>query len=600
MNKIQENQLKQVRDQIMEWVEQDEEKIVEIFSRLVQCETPSPPGDTREAMALVQSYLDAEGLPYKEVNAEETMPNIISSVQMSSEGRHLMFNGHLDVLPAGDEPGWTDDPWSGKIADGRVWGRGTSDMKAGVTAMLFAYTYLSRLREQLTGKLSLTLVSDEETGYGRGTGYMFEQIESEMEADCVLSAEPSGTDAISFASKGYMQFTVRVATRGAISGYPNESKSSIRIATDIIRDLDELEGIKVNVPPSIAGILSDPQQRERYDELRGKDSAEILPLITVNVGTIEGGSSPSVISPDCTFSVSVVLPVGTDPYVVFSKARDIVARYPEAKFEFEGVDSADVSDPESEMAIILQETVEGLGWTKPEMTPDVAMSDCRYWRYRGTPAFWYGPDGSNCSAANESVSIEELLHIVRTHALAAAQYLIKDHIEEDDTEGSTLTEKKTKFAVHNEIKSVPSVRVARITAKAKSFDDIDPVIGPLFDQLYHSLTEAGVSVGVPLATFEEDEDGDGYELIVAAAFSVGPEVVSGDGFEVVELPGFESAATRVHRGSESTDAAWNRLRRWISKQGYRPKEVYREFYIVAEPNPQELWATELQQLVTRR
>ncbi|WP_171056252.1 M20/M25/M40 family metallo-hydrolase [Paenibacillus sinopodophylli] len=532
------------------------------------------------------------------------MPNIISSVQMPSEGRHLMFNGHLDVLPAGDEPGWNDDPWSGKIADGRVWGRGTSDMKAGVTAMLFAYNYLFQLRDQLKGKLSLTVVSDEETGYGRGTGYMFEQIESEMEADCVLTAEPSGTDAISYASKGYMQFTVRVATRGAISGYPNESKSSIRISSDIIRDLDELEDIKIEVPTSIMGIISDPLRHERYDELRGDGAADILPLITVNVGMIKGGSSPSVISPDCTFSVSVVLPVGTDAYVVFSKAREIVARYPEASIELEGVDSADVSNPESEMANILQETVKGLGWNKPEMVPDVAISDCRYWRYRGTPAYWYGPDGSDCSAANESVSIEELLHIVRTHALAAAQYLIKelDDTEEYKREESEVSEIKMKYAAHKPvIKSVPPLRVARITAKAKSFNHIDTILGPLFDQLYLSLTEAGVSVGaVPLATYEEDEEGNGYELIVAAAYPVGPEVVSGDGFEVVELPGFESAVTTVHRGSETTDSTWNKLRRWISRQGYRPQEVYREFYIVAQPNPRELWATELQQLITRK
>ncbi|MCW3792662.1 M20/M25/M40 family metallo-hydrolase [Paenibacillus sp. LS1] len=597
--------MEQIRDQIMKWVERDEEKIVDFFSRLVQCETPSPPGDTRQAMALIQSHLDAEGLTYKEVNAEEIMPNIISSVQMPKEGRHLMFNGHLDVLPAGDEPGWTDDPWSGKVEDGRVWGRGTSDMKAGVTAMLFAYSYLSQLRDQLKGKLSLTLVSDEETGYGRGTGYMFEQIESEMEADCVLTGEPSGTDTISFASKGYMQFVVRVATRGAISGYPNESKSSIRIATDIIRELDELEGIKVDVPSSITDILSDPQRHERYDKLRGAGAASILPLITVNVGTIQGGSSPSVISPECNFSVSVVLPVGADPYVVFSKARDIISRYPEAEIELEGVDSADVSDPDSEMAQILQETVMGLGWAKPEMVPDVAISDCRYWRYRGTPAFWYGPDGSECSAANESVAIEELLHLVRTHALAAVQYLNQSPIDgmdkkEISSEESNGSETKTKKVIQKpEIKSLPSLRVARITAKAKSFNDVDSIIGPLFDQLYYSLNEAGVSVGVvPLATFEEDEEGNGYELIVSAAYPVGPEVVSGEGYEVIELPSLESAVTTVHRGSESTEATWNKLRRWIGRHGYRPQEVYREYYIVAHPNPRELWATELQQLIT--
>lgn len=53
-------------------------------------------------------------------------------------------------------------------------------MKAGVTAMLFAYTYLSRLKDLLGGKVSLTLASDKETGYERGTGYLFEQMELEI------------------------------------------------------------------------------------------------------------------------------------------------------------------------------------------------------------------------------------------------------------------------------------------------------------------------------------------------------------------------------------------------------------------------------------
>lgn len=73
-------------------------------------------------MALVKDFLTAQELQFKAVDFDEYMPNLISSVQMPAEGRHLMFNGHLDVLPAGDEPGWTDDPGSGKVADGRVWG----------------------------------------------------------------------------------------------------------------------------------------------------------------------------------------------------------------------------------------------------------------------------------------------------------------------------------------------------------------------------------------------------------------------------------------------------------------------------------------------
>lgn len=100
-------------------------------------------------------------------------------------------------------------------------------MKAGVTAMLFAYAYLARLKNRLAGKVSISIVSDEETGYGRGTGFMLEQREADMTADCILSGEPSGSYSISYASKGYVQFSVHISTRGAIAGYQNETENVI-------------------------------------------------------------------------------------------------------------------------------------------------------------------------------------------------------------------------------------------------------------------------------------------------------------------------------------------------------------------------------------
>lgn len=302
-------------------------------------------------------------------------------------------------------------------------------MKAGVTAMLFAYAYLHQLREHLHGRLSIAIASDEETGMGRGTGYMFEQIESDMMADCVLSAEPGGTQAITFSSKGYLHFTVEVETRGAIAGYPNASSSAIDIAIAIIRDLETLEEMKFELPSSISTRLADPEFREWLDEYYGKGTAGLIPSTSVNVGTIHGGSSASVISPDCVFEVAVVIPVGADPNLVLKKASTIVAKYPEAQIHIEGVDAADISDPDHEMSRILQDTVTDLGWPRPQLVPDVAISDLRYWRTRGTPGFWYGPDGEHVSAANESVEVEEILHLVRTYVIAAARYLTKDESE---------------------------------------------------------------------------------------------------------------------------------------------------------------------------
>lgn len=486
-----------------------------------------------------------------------------------------MFNGHLDVMPAGNEPGWTDAPWSGKITDGKVWGRGSSDMKAGVTAMLFAYTYLARLRGQLRGKLSLTLVSDEETGYERGTGYLFEQMEPDMLADCVLTGEPSRPETISFASKGYIQFTVTVRTRGAIAGYSNESKSAIEIAAAVIRDLKALEQLEVEVPEYITGRPGE---------------AEVLRKITVDITTIRGGDLISVNAPKCTFTAAVVVPVGTDLYCVVSSAQEIVSLHPEATLVLDGISPADASAPDGEMVGILQDTVASLGWTKPEPVADIAISDCRHWRYRGIPAYWYGPNGDRCSAADEYVEIEELLHLVRTYAIATARFLT----DPVPSEKPILPDLYTSSPAFPRIKKIPAMYAACVSGTATSFRaaEIDPLANQLLDTLYLRLAEANILPGaVAMVTMEENKASKCVE--VTAAVPVDRKITAITGLDVRELPEI-CAAAAPHYGAGSTSKTWSNLRRFVSSQGRKPARIYREIYLVSPPNPANTWITELQ------
>ncbi|MDX6748606.1 M20/M25/M40 family metallo-hydrolase [Geminicoccaceae bacterium 1502E] len=409
--------MSELREQILRWIEADEDKIVEFFSGLVRCKSPNPPGDTREAMSYMQHFLRSESLPFEEVNARDDWPNLISAVTMPRPGRHLMFNGHLDVFPAVNQPGWTDDPWSGKIANGRVWGRGTGDMKAGVTASTFAFAYLSRLRRHLKGKLSLTVVSDEESGGRFGVGHMFEKIEERMLADCVLSGESTTPRAVSFGGKGIVQFTVNVATPGAHASAPFRSANAIRTAMEIIRELDVLKDIPAETPPALAERLRDAGVRRQLG-----DFADYMTRTTLNIGTIQGGSKVNVIASDCRFAFEARIPIGLDPELIVGKAKEIVSRYEGATIEAVNSLSPDYCDPSGELATILQDTVESLGIARPVMIPTAALSDCKYWRDRGIPAYWYGPTPV-AGTPNESVAIEEVLILVKAHALAAADYL---------------------------------------------------------------------------------------------------------------------------------------------------------------------------------
>ena len=79
------------------------------------------------------------------------MPNIVGAYDCGSPGKHLVLNGHIDVFPVNENETWTQPPWSGAIADGKIWGRGAADMKCGTTASIFTYAYLHGLREKLKG-----------------------------------------------------------------------------------------------------------------------------------------------------------------------------------------------------------------------------------------------------------------------------------------------------------------------------------------------------------------------------------------------------------------------------------------------------------------
>lgn len=412
------------RASIEEWVAADANAITELCSKLIQAPSPSEAEDVSDCMRVVKGFCDDEKLAFQAVDYSEKLQNMISTTELDGPGAHLMLNGHLDAMPAGEEPGWERDPYSGDISDGKIWGRGASDMKCGVACEMYAYKYLAALKSKLPGKVSLTLVCDEETGYGRGTAYMFEQIPEQMAADCVLSAEPSGVESINFSSKGYIQFSVSVSTPGAIAGYANESESAILIAAQIITKMEELEDIEVQLPESMAALFANDEWLELQEYVRGEDHADLMTSVTVDACTIKGGSLYSVVAPDCTFAGAVVYPIGCPSEDLIARMQAIVDEYPEATLSIEAVDEPDYSDPTDEMVAILTDVVVDQGMEAPVTATDIAISDCRYWRYHGVPGFWYGPYGGGISTANEFVTVDDVLHTTRVLAEAGAMYLI--------------------------------------------------------------------------------------------------------------------------------------------------------------------------------
>ena len=221
-----------VKKQLATWIDDDRDKIVKFLCDFVRAKSPNPPGDTTLAAAHVTRFLEASGLPFRVIAPQPTMPNIVGAFDTGKPGHHLVLNGHMDVFPADAEAeGWTQDPWGGAIANGKIYGRGVADMKAGTSASIFTFYYLHRVREHLKGKLTLTAVSDEETFGPWGARYLMEH-HPEVHGDCCLNGEPSSPLTIRFGEKGpfWVKFTLHtIGAHGACTHLsPSATKQAAR------------------------------------------------------------------------------------------------------------------------------------------------------------------------------------------------------------------------------------------------------------------------------------------------------------------------------------------------------------------------------------
>jgi succinyl-diaminopimelate desuccinylase len=148
----------------------DERRAVELTRSLVRIRSVYEPGvdgsNESEAAAFLANLLRESGLRVTVQEAAPGRPNVIADWQGASfvagKGKTLMFEGHTDVVTEGDREAWTRDPYAGELDEGRIHGRGSADMKAGVAAAIVAVGAVARTAPDLAGRIRLGIVADEE------------------------------------------------------------------------------------------------------------------------------------------------------------------------------------------------------------------------------------------------------------------------------------------------------------------------------------------------------------------------------------------------------------------------------------------------------
>lgn len=223
-------------DRLLAEIAARRDEIVALCRELVRIPTVNPPGEAYAPCAELLGrrlarrgfevlYLRAEG----ERGDSDRHPrlNVVARREGGRPGPTVHFNGHIDVVPAGE--GWTVDPWAGVVRDGRVYGRGTCDMKGGIAAAVVAVEAILDLVPDFPGALEISGTVDEESGGFAGVAFLARQgLFSKPRVDHVVIPEPLDVDRVCIGHRGVWWAEIETHGRIAHGSMPFLGDSAIR------------------------------------------------------------------------------------------------------------------------------------------------------------------------------------------------------------------------------------------------------------------------------------------------------------------------------------------------------------------------------------
>jgi succinyl-diaminopimelate desuccinylase len=278
------------RERVLQEVDALREEVVAFTSDLIRIPTVNPPGDRYEdcarfigsrlsACGFEVEYHPAEGRP--EHTRAHPRVNVVGTRQGSGAGPVVHLNGHFDVVPAG--AGWTVDPFGGEVREGRIWGRGACDMKAGLAAALYAAEALRRAGVAHRGAIELSGTVDEESGGFAGVAWLAERGRiAKARTDYVIIPEPLNVDRVCLGHRGVYWFEVTTRGRSAHGSMPFLGQSAIEHMAAV------LEAVRTDLQPALA-------RRVTRMPVVPEDAARA----TINVNAVEGGQAVDGIQTPC-------------------------------------------------------------------------------------------------------------------------------------------------------------------------------------------------------------------------------------------------------------------------------------------------------------
>lgn len=398
-----------------------QDKVFDICKRLVRANSENPPGDTGMVANVAADVLKAvAGAEVQFATAEYPIVNVVARLRGRGAGRRLIFNGHLDTYPVGDSALWSVDPLNGVEMDGRLYGRGVSDMKGGIACSLLAFSVLAEFRDHWDGEIVVTLAGDEETMGRRGTQYLLNTV-PHATGDAMICGDAGSPRVLRFGEKGMIWLDVAASGRAAHGAHVHLGDNAIERLMEAVSALLTLRAVEINPPREVNRAIE--AATPVSEPLSGAGEAEVLRSVTVNCGLFNGGRTANLVADRAQASLDIRLPVGTT-------VADVEARIASLLDPISGVTYSIVrrfepnwTSPDHEIVRLMQAVGRDVLGKEPALNMRVGASDSRLYRLRGVPTVVCGLTPHNMGGPDEYVTLDDLVAVARIHALTAFDYL---------------------------------------------------------------------------------------------------------------------------------------------------------------------------------
>ena len=221
-----------------------EEKLVSVLQKMIQAQSYS--GNEGKVVSEIKAAFLANG--YDDVHVDE-YGSVIGTIKGNRPGPIFLYDGHIDTVPVGKDDNWTKDPFGGEVSDGKLYGRGTTDMKGSVAAMIMAGAYFAEdTKKDFAGTLHVAGVVHEECFEGIAA----RKVSEYTKPDYVLIGEASELN-LKIGQRGRAEIVVETFGVPAHSANPHKGVNSVYLMADLIKRIKELK--PTNHPKLGDGIL---------------------------------------------------------------------------------------------------------------------------------------------------------------------------------------------------------------------------------------------------------------------------------------------------------------------------------------------------------